>query len=186
MMAPQKAPDSGVAAALPSTVRSADPASAFSPSVMTVMPSRNSPIPPRTAIAVAMRVSSRLLFRLELGARGGKVLFLLCRGLRIFEIKLLDRLDDRRGDDKAGEPLVVRGHNEPRRVFRRRRLNRLLIGVHVVVPVAAFAHVGGGEFPVLVRLIEALHEALLLLLAGQVEVELEDHHALPREVVLEP
>src|SRR3984957_8647990 len=185
MIAPQKAPDSGVAAALPSTVRSAEPASAFSPSVMTVMPSRNSPIPPRTAIVVGMRVSSRLLFRLELSAGGGEVLFLLCRDLRIFEIKLLDRLDDRRGDDKGGETLVDRGHNEPRRVFRRLHLNRLLIGVHVVVPVAPFAHVGVREFPLLVPLVPALHEALLLLLAGQVEVELEDHHALPREVVLE-
>lgn len=80
---------------------------------------------PSTASAgpdFVMRVSSRLLFRLELSARGGEVLFLLCRDLRIFEVKLLDRLDDRRGDDKAGEPLVVRGDNEPRRVFRRRRL----------------------------------------------------------------
>ena len=55
IIAPQTAPDSGVAAALPSTVRSAEPASALSPSVMTVMPSRNSPTPPRIAIAVAMR-----------------------------------------------------------------------------------------------------------------------------------
>src|SRR5262245_36467275 len=53
-IAPQKAPESGVAAALPSAVRRADPASAFRPSVMTVMPSRNSPTPPRMAIAVDM------------------------------------------------------------------------------------------------------------------------------------
>ena len=54
MIPPQKAPESGVAAALPSTVRKEDPASAFNPSVMTVMPSRNSPTPPRIAIAVDM------------------------------------------------------------------------------------------------------------------------------------
>ena len=53
-IAPQKAPDSGVDAALPSAVRSADPASAFRPSVMTVMPSRNNPTPPRMAITVDM------------------------------------------------------------------------------------------------------------------------------------
>src|SRR5262245_60638561 len=57
MTAPQKAPESGVAAACPRTVRRADPASAFRPSVMTVMPSRNSPTPPRMAIAVDMQVS---------------------------------------------------------------------------------------------------------------------------------
>src|SRR5271169_4614788 len=52
--APQNAPDSGVAAALPSTVRSEEPASALSPSVMTVMPSRNRPTPPRIEIVVDM------------------------------------------------------------------------------------------------------------------------------------
>src|SRR5208283_3151412 len=185
-IAPQNAPESGVAAALASTVRNAEPASAFSPSVMTVMPSRKSPIPPKTEIAVAMPASLRLLFRLELGARGGEV-FLLVRGhLRVLEVELLHRLDDRSRDNEAGEPLVVGGHDEPRRVLRSGRSDGLIVRAHVVVPVAAFAHVGSGEFPVLLRLVEALHEALLLLLAGQVEVELEDDHALPGEIVLEP
>ena len=52
--APQNAPESGVAAALLSTVRSEEPASALSPSVMTVMPSRNRPTPPRIEIVVDM------------------------------------------------------------------------------------------------------------------------------------
>src|SRR5690348_4639632 len=60
MMAPQKAPGSGRAPALPSTERRADPASAFKPSVMTARPSRNSPTPPRMAKIVDMRVSPRL------------------------------------------------------------------------------------------------------------------------------
>src|SRR5262249_62128159 len=51
-MGPQKARRIGVAAAFASTVRRGDPASAFSPSVMTVMPSRNRPTPPRMEIAV--------------------------------------------------------------------------------------------------------------------------------------
>jgi hypothetical protein len=42
-------------AALFNTVRSADPASAFRPPVMTVMPSRKRPTPPSTEIAVDMR-----------------------------------------------------------------------------------------------------------------------------------
>src|SRR5262245_61846854 len=53
---PQKAPDSGVAAALPRTVRRLDPASPLRPAVMTLMPSRNRPTPPRTEIVVDMRV----------------------------------------------------------------------------------------------------------------------------------
>jgi hypothetical protein len=55
MIAPQMEPRSGVAAALPSTVRNAEPANAFRPSVMTVMPIRKRPTPPNTEIAVDMR-----------------------------------------------------------------------------------------------------------------------------------
>src|SRR5262249_24388482 len=54
MTAPQKAPESGVAAALPRAMRRADPASILRPSLMTSIPSRNSPTPPRMAIAVDM------------------------------------------------------------------------------------------------------------------------------------
>jgi hypothetical protein len=50
--APQNAPRSGVPAALLNTVRSAEPASAFRPPVMTVIPSRNRPTPPRIEIVV--------------------------------------------------------------------------------------------------------------------------------------
>jgi hypothetical protein len=54
-MAPQNAPRSGVAAALPSTVRSAEPASVFKPPVMTVMPSKKKPTPPRIEIVIDIR-----------------------------------------------------------------------------------------------------------------------------------
>lgn len=54
-IAPQKEPRSGVAAALLSTTRNAEPANAFRPSVMTVMPIRKRPTPPNTEIAVDMR-----------------------------------------------------------------------------------------------------------------------------------
>jgi hypothetical protein len=53
--APQNALDSGVAAAVLSVVRSPGPASALRPLVMTLMPSRNRPTPPRTEIVVDMR-----------------------------------------------------------------------------------------------------------------------------------
>src|SRR5690242_3856262 len=52
--APQKAPLNGVAVAMASTVRSADPAKLFRPAVMTVMPSRKRPTPPRIEIVVDM------------------------------------------------------------------------------------------------------------------------------------
>src|SRR5271163_4260923 len=59
-MAPQKEPRSGVAAAFASTVRNAEPASALSPSVMTVMPRRNRPTPPRIEIAVDISIQARV------------------------------------------------------------------------------------------------------------------------------
>src|SRR5262245_49346743 len=55
-IAPQKEPSHGVAAALLSTVRRAEPANAFRPSVITVMPSKKSPTPPSAEIAMDMRV----------------------------------------------------------------------------------------------------------------------------------
>src|SRR5215469_17949410 len=55
MKAPQNAPDDGVAAALPSVVRSPEPANALRPLVITLMPSKNRPTPPRTEIVVDMR-----------------------------------------------------------------------------------------------------------------------------------
>jgi hypothetical protein len=53
--APQNAPDNGVPAALLNVVRSPEPANALRPWVMTLIPSRNRPTPPRTEIVVDMR-----------------------------------------------------------------------------------------------------------------------------------
>ena len=57
----QTAPDNGVAAALPSVVRKPGPANALRPLVMTLMPSRNRPTPPRTEIVVDIRGLSNAL-----------------------------------------------------------------------------------------------------------------------------
>src|SRR5215813_2210480 len=56
--APQNVPDNGVAATLLNVVRSPGPANALRPTVMTLMPSRNRPTPPRTEIVVDIRVPS--------------------------------------------------------------------------------------------------------------------------------
>src|SRR5215471_13383779 len=55
MKAPQNAPEDGVAAALLSVARSPEPANAVRPPVMTLMPSRKRPTPPRTEIVVDIR-----------------------------------------------------------------------------------------------------------------------------------
>src|SRR5215471_12285077 len=56
--APQNAPDNGVAAALLSVARSPEPATALRPPVMTLMPSKNRPTPPRTEIVVDIHATS--------------------------------------------------------------------------------------------------------------------------------
>lgn len=73
-IAPQNAPDRGVAAAFPSTVRSEDPASALSPSVMTVMPSKKRPTPPSIEIVVDMSGASSGSNRVLIVARSTAVM----------------------------------------------------------------------------------------------------------------
>src|SRR5215831_3165620 len=215
-IAPQKEPSSGVAAALPSTVRRAEPASAFNPSVITVMPSRNRPTPPSTEIAVDMgapkgewrsgqvlhcsavaerRQPTRLHYAQP--ARAG-LLFFAAEGRayglqlpplrrvdgRVGEVECLNRLHNDRGNHETGEPFVVGRHDVPRSMFGCRRPDSFLERVHVVVPELALVYVGGREFPVLVRSVEARQEALPLLLARQVQEKLENDGALPSEVIL--
>src|SRR5215472_8227448 len=142
-MAPQKEPRSGVAAALLSTVRSAEPANAFRPAVITVMPSRKRPMPPSTEIAVdtpapeinddqvicysaaaARRqlkwwqcwILARALLLLSTKLRTRSSQFLLfCRVDRwVGEIEFLHRLHDGCSDDEPSKPFVVSRHHVPR------------------------------------------------------------------------
>src|SRR5208337_1547469 len=211
--APQNAPDRGVAAALPSTVRSEEPASPLRPSVMIAMPSRNRPTPPRIEIVVDMAAFLLGMFAMssrdaafaaiecaaeafperpswsalgdKLGAGGGELLLLLRADFRIMELETFHRFDDRRRDDQPSEPLVVRRYDIPRRVRRGGSSDRLLERVHVTVPIFALAHVRRGELPMLVGPVEALHEALLLFLARKVEEEFENDHSLTVKILLE-
>src|SRR6516164_9703050 len=196
--APQNAPDNGVAAALLSVVRSPDPASALRPSVMTLMPRRNRPTPPRTEIVVDMRAPPGCYDSQVIRCAGPALrlagqccaccrqLLLLFRvDLRVREIKLLNRFHDRSADDQSGEPPVVGWHHEPGRALRGGGANGIFVCPHVVAPELSFVHVRGRELPVLLWRIEAPQEALLLFLARQVKEELEDDDSLPSEVILE-
>src|SRR5262245_15356081 len=74
MKAPQNALDNGVAAALFSVVRSPEPANALRPPVMTLMPSRNRPTPPRIAIVVDIRAPSPGCFDSQANQRNAAVM----------------------------------------------------------------------------------------------------------------
>ena len=56
--------------------------------------------------------------------------------------------------------------------------------MHVGIPGFSFRDVSGIELPVLARLVQPCQEALLLLVTGQVQPELENYRAVPGEVFL--
>src|SRR3712207_2021616 len=68
---------------------------------------------------------------------------------------------------------------------RARALERLLVSLHVLVPEAALLNVGGRELPTLIGALDAFQQALPLLLAREVEEELQDVDAVLNQVTLE-
>jgi len=103
----------------------------------------------------------------------------------VLEVEPFHAVDDRAGDHHPREPLGVGRHDVPRCVRCRGAADRVLVGRLVGVPVCALADVVGLELPVLLRLVQPLQEALLLLVARQVQEELEDQVAVPRKVPLD-
>jgi hypothetical protein len=75
-----------------------------------------------------------------------------------------------------------------RRCFASARAGRgkaVLVGLRVLLPVAALPDVAAAEFPVLLRIVDALEEAPALLLFRQVQEELQDARAVAVQVPLE-
>src|SRR5215469_17266539 len=103
----------------------------------------------------------------------------------VSEVEVLHRFHNGCSDEESGKPFVVSRHHVPWCAFRCRSSNRLLERVHIVAPELALMHIRGRELPMLVWPVEALHEALLLLLARHVQEELENDRPLPSEVILE-
>ena len=65
------------------------------------------------------------------------------------------------------------------------RLQAFLISLRVMFPVFPFVNVGEAEFPVLLRLIDPIEEALTLLVLRQVEEDLNDPGAVTVEMILQ-
>src|SRR5262245_45090585 len=63
--------------------------------------------------------------------------------------------------------------------------NRVLVGGHVIVPESPLFDVADRELPVLLRILEPLEEALLLLLLRYVEEELADDDSVTSQIFLE-
>src|SRR5262245_10372977 len=83
-----------------------------------------------------------LLLREEHLLDAGELGELCLADFRVLEAERRQRLDDGRPDDDPREPLVVGRDDVPRRVLRGRVPDHVLVGAHVVLPVAALRGVG--------------------------------------------
>jgi hypothetical protein len=104
---------------------------------------------------------------------------------RVAEFEGLEGVDQDAGDDDVAVPLLVRGNDKPGGVLATGGGEDVLISGSILWPELALAEVGGIEFPVLVGVVETGLEAASLLVAGDVEEELEDDDVVIDEEVLE-
>src|SRR4051812_2923685 len=97
--------------------------------------------------------------------------------LGIARVHRLERLDDDAAHRPVAEPLVVGRDDVPGRMLGRGAGDGLLVGLHVVVPPGALGQVPPLELPALGRIVEALAQPLGLLLARDVQEQLDDARA---------
>ena len=79
-------------------------------------------------------------------------------GLGIGHLKFIERIKDNLGNNQPGILLVIGGNDVPGRVMGAGRVQASLISLHVLLPVFPLVNVREAEFPVFVRLINALQE----------------------------
>src|SRR5215472_9455321 len=137
------------------------------------------------AIAPREAGRSRLLLTCKCSPHGEQLLLPLGVDFRVSEIELLHCFHCCCCDDEPSEPFVVGRHDVPWRRLGRSSSDSFFESVHVVAPITPLVHVRTREFPVLLRIVEALQEPLLLLCARYMQEELQDDSPLPGEVVLE-
>ena len=106
-------------------------------------------------------------------------------GFGIGHLKFVKRIQDNLGNDQPGILLIIGGNDVPGRVMGAGRGQASLISSHVMLPVLPLVNVRDAEFPVLVRLINALEESLSLLCFRQVQEEFDDPGAIAVEVVFQ-
>jgi len=106
-------------------------------------------------------------------------------GFGVFELEVLHDVDQDAGDGDVPKVFVVGRNDEPRGVFAAGGGEKELVGLGVLIPELALLEVGLGEFPTLVRVVDAGLEAAGLLFMGDVEEELEDEDIVVGEHGLE-
>lgn len=87
-------------------------------------------------------------------------------------LQVIESIQDNLGDDQTRIFLIIGRNDVPMRVMGAGRFQARLISVHVILPVFALVNVRGAEFPVVLRFINALKEALSLFVLRKVEKNL--------------
>src|SRR5215469_4750544 len=107
----------------------------------------------------------RLLLTCKCSPRGEQLLLPLGVDFRVSEIEFLHRFHCCCCDDEPSEPFVVGRHDVPWRRLGCSSSDSFFERVHVVAPITPLMHVRTREFPVLLRIVEALQKPFLLLFA---------------------
>src|ERR1700720_3634237 len=105
--------------------------------------------------------------------------------LAVVQLHALESLRQHRGDDQVAVPLLVGRHHEPGRHTGRGAGDRFLVSCHEGVPALAIVEVRGAELPALLGVGEPFQQPPALLVAVDVEEELEDRGAVLGEQPLE-
>src|ERR1035437_2624383 len=84
-------------------------------------------------------------------------------GLGVCHFKRIERIQNDLGNDQPGIFLIIGGNDVPGRVMGAGRAQASLIGLQVMLPMFPLVSVREAEFPILVRLINALEESFSLL-----------------------
>src|SRR5579883_416438 len=115
------------------------------------------------------------------GGRGNARIELLRRDLRA----AAQFVDDDLETFEPGMALVVRGDHVPRRVVGVGLVEHVLVGFEILLALGDVAEVLGSDLVPLVRLLQPLEHALLLLLLADMHEQLDEAHAGVGQRVLE-
>src|SRR5581483_2936634 len=120
---------------------------------------------------------ARASFDRDVGQRGV--------GLRELRVDRAKRLDEQRRHVHVADPVVVGGHDVPRRPVGGRLPDHLLVGLHELVPACAVVEISAAELPRLLGVLEPVAQPLALLFARHVQEDLDDRRSLVDEHALE-
>jgi hypothetical protein len=108
-------------------------------------------------------------------------------GIYLGEVKvqLCDHVGQDASNERSGGVLVIGWHDVPGCPRCRRRSDRRLVGVHIVVEIRPLRQVGCRELPVLGRVVEPFEEPPLLLVLRDMEEKLDEVCSVTLEVMFE-